>query len=68
MKERTLILSNKESMKVQCDFYRNWSDKYVGPKLQDTAVLDHGLSCFDGLGVSIFLQPIFRDQSGDQAL
>ena len=32
MKESTLILSNKESMKVQCDFYRNWSDKYVGPK------------------------------------
>jgi len=29
MKERTLILSNNESMKVQCDFYRNWSDKYV---------------------------------------
>jgi len=32
MKESTLILSKNESMKIQCDFYRNWSDKYKGPE------------------------------------
>jgi hypothetical protein len=32
MKESTLILSKHESMKIQCDFYRNWSDKYKGPE------------------------------------
>jgi len=31
MKESTSILSKHESMKIECDFYRNWSDKYKGP-------------------------------------